>query len=68
MKTQILFTTSPHGEQIVSRILDDGDNSEPAVLCDNSLIVLEDSQKREIVLTSEEMDSLLAQWLKLRKK
>lgn len=46
-----LFTSRA---QTVTWITDDGDNSEPPVLCGHSLVRIADDTGREIVLTGEE--------------
>lgn len=66
-KLQALFSTEPRGEQIVQRLLDAGDHTEPGELCNASLISLcgksQRGNVRELVLTAEEMTSLSRQWL-----
>jgi hypothetical protein len=69
-KTKILFLTTPHGEQVVSHILNDGDDSEPETLVGHSLVQIKGKQKRgkeAVTLTAEELDDLSRQWIAMRK-
>jgi hypothetical protein len=69
-KTKILFTTMPHGEQIVSHILNVGDDSEPKTLVGHSLVQIEAGHKhgkKTVTLTAEELDDLSRQWMAMRK-
>lgn len=59
-KEKLLFSTNG---QRVFHILNDGDTSEPAELCDGSLVRIAADTGNEIVCTSEELTELATKWL-----
>lgn len=54
------------GIHTLARITDDGDNSEPATLCDTSLVLITDDAGQDFCLLALEMDAVASAWLKLR--
>lgn len=57
---QNLFTTDPHGEQTVARLVSESEG----FTLHNQIFQIKDTAGRAIVLTGEEMTDLAGQWLK----